>query len=119
MTSAAPERAMPAADGGTPVRTAPFAPWPFFDEDEIAAVTRVLESGCVNYWTGSECAQFEQAYAQLCGRRHAIALVNGQTARVSGDKPLSWRRIWALVAAILLLVLLVVLAIIGWGAFAK
>lgn len=29
-----------------------FPPWPSYEPDEIAAVTRVLESGKVNYWTG-------------------------------------------------------------------
>jgi hypothetical protein len=31
-----------------------FAEWPCYEPDEIAAVTRVLESGKVNYWTGEE-----------------------------------------------------------------
>ncbi len=80
MTSAVPQCALLALDGGAPVRTAPFAPWPSYEPDEIDAVRRVLESGNVNYWTGSECAQFEQAYAGFCGRRHAIALANGSVA---------------------------------------
>ena len=80
MTSAVPQQALLALDGGAPVRTTPFAPWPFFDQDEIGAVERVLASGLVNYWTGSECAQFEQAYAAFCGRRYAIALANGSVA---------------------------------------
>jgi dTDP-4-amino-4,6-dideoxygalactose transaminase len=31
-----------------------FAEWPCYEPDEIAAVTRVLESGKVNYWTGEK-----------------------------------------------------------------
>ena len=80
MTSAVQRQPTLAVDGGAPVRTVPFAPWPFFEPDEIDAVKRVLESGRINYWTGSECAQFEQAYAAFCGRRHAIALANGSVA---------------------------------------
>ena len=38
-------------------------------------------------------------------------LLNGQTGKLAGDKPISWRRILALVAAILLLIL----SIIGAG----
>lgn len=80
MTSAVQQQATLALYGGAPVRTVPFPPWPFFAPDEIDAAKHVLESGRVNYWTGSECAQFEQAYAEFCGRRHAIALANGTVA---------------------------------------
>jgi len=76
----APKQSVLAIDGGSSVRTAPFAQWPYYAPDEIEAVRRVLASGRVNYWTGDECAQFEQEYAALCGRRHAIALANGSVA---------------------------------------
>jgi dTDP-4-amino-4,6-dideoxygalactose transaminase len=69
-----------ALDGGDPVRLEPFAPWPYYAPDEIDSVTRVLASGRVNYWTGKECVQFEEAYAQHAGVRHAIALANGTLA---------------------------------------
>jgi dTDP-4-amino-4,6-dideoxygalactose transaminase len=62
------------------VRTKPFAPWPLHEPDEVAAVTRVLESGKVNYWTGEEGSKFESEYAQYLGRNHAIALANGTVA---------------------------------------
>ncbi|MFS0738532.1 DegT/DnrJ/EryC1/StrS aminotransferase family protein [Sphingomonas sp. 1P06PA] len=71
---------MLAIDGGTPVRTRPFAPWPHFDADEIAAAVRVLESGKVNQWTGHEVRGFEADYAAALGRTHAIALANGTLA---------------------------------------
>lgn len=80
MTSAVPQPALLALDGGPPLRTAPFAPWPDFGRDEIDAVSQVLKSGLVNYWTGTQGTQFEQAYAEFCGRRHAIALANGSVA---------------------------------------
>jgi dTDP-4-amino-4,6-dideoxygalactose transaminase len=54
--------------------------WPFFDEDETRAVTRVLTSGRVNYWTGDEVSLFEDAYCAYVGRKHAIALNNGTLA---------------------------------------
>jgi dTDP-4-amino-4,6-dideoxygalactose transaminase len=62
------------------VRGTPFAPWPHFEEDEIAAVTRVLRSGAINYWTGEEGRQFEREHAAFTGTRHAIALANGTVA---------------------------------------
>jgi dTDP-4-amino-4,6-dideoxygalactose transaminase len=56
------------------------APWPYFDEEQIDAVVAVLRSGKVNYWTGTECREFEREYAAYLGRRHAIALANGTVA---------------------------------------
>jgi dTDP-4-amino-4,6-dideoxygalactose transaminase len=69
-----------AIQGGSPVRRQPFAPWPYFAPDEVAAATRVLESGRVNYWTGDEGKLFENELANYCGARRAIALANGSVA---------------------------------------
>jgi dTDP-4-amino-4,6-dideoxygalactose transaminase len=54
--------------------------WPFFDEEDIAAVDAVLRSGKINYWTGEESREFEREYAAYVGTRHAIALANGTVA---------------------------------------
>ena len=54
--------------------------WPFFAEDEIEAVVRVLRSGKVNYWSGNEGRDFEKEYAQYTGRKYAIAVANGTVA---------------------------------------
>lgn len=54
--------------------------WPHFGEDEIEAVTAVLRSGRVNYWTGDEGRQFEAEFAAFVGCQHAIALSNGTAA---------------------------------------
>ena len=59
---------------------APFAPWPFYAEDEIEAVTRVLRSGKVNYWTGQDGRRFEEEYAEAAGCKYAVALANGTNA---------------------------------------
>jgi len=69
-----------AVDGGSPVRTSRFAPWPHFDADEIAAATAPLQSGRVNYWTGIEGREFEREFAAYTGCSHAIALANGTVA---------------------------------------
>ena len=58
----------------------PFAPWPAYDEDEIAAVSAVLRSNKVNYWTGSIGREFETEFAAWADSRHAIALANGTVA---------------------------------------
>lgn len=69
-----------ALEGGSPVRRTPFAPWPYFGEDEIQAAVEVLHSGKVNYWTGNQCRLFEQEYAEFTGTQFAIALANGTVA---------------------------------------
>jgi dTDP-4-amino-4,6-dideoxygalactose transaminase len=69
-----------AVDGGTSVRTRPFAPWPSHSSEEIEAVRRVLESGNVNYWTGQEGRQFEAEFAAFTGCEHAIAVASGTVA---------------------------------------
>jgi len=58
----------------------PFAPWPHFEADEIEAVTSVLRSGKVNYWTGQEGRLFETEFARSVGTKYAICLANGTVA---------------------------------------
>lgn len=65
------ERFAPAVGDGT---------WPVFDDEQVAAVQRVLRSGKVNYWTGGEGRRFEEEYAAALGVRHAIAVANGTVA---------------------------------------
>lgn len=69
-----------AIDGGNPIRTKPFAPWPHFEQDEIEAVEAVLKSGKVNYWTGDEGRHFEREFAAYTGCDFAVALANGTVA---------------------------------------
>ncbi len=58
----------------------PFSPWPSFTEEEAQAVTEVLRSNRVNYWTGERCRTFENRFAEWTGAEHAIALMNGTVA---------------------------------------
>ncbi len=57
-----------------------FAPWPYFEEDEIDAVTKVLKSGKVNYWTGNEVKTFEKEFAAYHGMPYGLAVANGTLA---------------------------------------
>lgn len=57
-----------------------FQPWPSFSEEEAAAVSRVLLSNKVNYWTGQEGREFEQEFATWSDCKHAIAVSNGTVA---------------------------------------
>lgn len=58
----------------------PFSPWPSFTEEEANAVSDVLLSNKVNYWTGNEGRQFEREFAEYVGTEYAIALANGTVA---------------------------------------
>lgn len=58
----------------------PFSPWPSFTAEEADAVSQVLLSNKVNYWTGTECREFEKEFAAWCGTKHALALSNGTLA---------------------------------------
>ncbi|MGJ7546056.1 DegT/DnrJ/EryC1/StrS family aminotransferase [Variovorax sp. LT1R16] len=58
----------------------PFSPWPSFTTEEADAVQRVLLSNKVNYWTGTECREFEKEFASWSETAHAVALSNGTLA---------------------------------------
>jgi dTDP-4-amino-4,6-dideoxygalactose transaminase len=62
------------------VLNTPFPPWPSFTVEEAEAVSRVLLSNRVNYWTGDEGREFEKEFAASVGARYAIALANGTLA---------------------------------------
>jgi dTDP-4-amino-4,6-dideoxygalactose transaminase len=57
-----------------------FSPWPSFTKVEVDAVSRVLLSNKVNYWTGQEGRSFEREFAIWCDVDHAIAVANGTVA---------------------------------------
>lgn len=57
-----------------------FSPWPSFTAEEAEAVQQVLLSNKVNYWTGTECREFEKEFATFADCRFAIALSNGTLA---------------------------------------
>lgn len=58
----------------------PFSPWPSFTQEEADAVSRVLLSNKVNYWTGQEGREFEREFAAFADTEYAIAVANGTLA---------------------------------------
>ncbi|MBD3669060.1 MAG: DegT/DnrJ/EryC1/StrS family aminotransferase, partial [Kangiella sp.] len=58
----------------------PLSPWPSFTQEEADAVSRVLLSNKVNYWTGQEGREFEREFAAFAGTEYAIAVANGTLA---------------------------------------
>lgn len=58
----------------------PFSTWPSFTEEEANAVSAVLLSNKVNYWTGQEGREFEKEFAAFAQAEYAIAVANGTNA---------------------------------------
>ncbi|MCL1077690.1 DegT/DnrJ/EryC1/StrS aminotransferase family protein [Parashewanella spongiae] len=58
----------------------PFSPWPSFTQEEANAVSNVILSNKVNYWTGQEGREFEKEFAAWSNVKYAVALGNGTLA---------------------------------------
>ena len=58
----------------------PFSPWPSFTKEEADAISRVLLSNKVNYWSGQEGCKFEKEFAAFTGTEYAVAVANGTVA---------------------------------------
>lgn len=69
-----------AINGGTPVRTTPFAAWPEFGQEEEQALLRALRSGVWGSIDGTFVKELELEFAALQGARHGISCVNGTMA---------------------------------------
>jgi 3-amino-5-hydroxybenzoate synthase len=69
-----------AINGGNPAKRKPFPDWPVYDEQEIAAVTSVIESR--QWWriVGTQVTQFEQEFAAYHNNRYALAVSSGTDA---------------------------------------
>ena len=57
-----------------------FSPWPSYTKEEVDAVSNVLLSNKVNYWTGSKCREFEKEFSDWCKVKFSVALANGTLA---------------------------------------
>ena len=70
-----------AVNGGAPVRSTPSPAYPMpANAEEMEAAMRVLRSGNLTAQRGPEVAEFDQAYAEYNGVKHAVATSNGTTA---------------------------------------
>jgi len=87
-----------AIDGGTPVRTKPFASWPVYGDLELQLLKEVLESG---KWGGAgstkpgyqaKLPEMERKFAELQDANYAVSVANGTVAitvalQAAGVKP--------------------------------
>jgi dTDP-4-amino-4,6-dideoxygalactose transaminase len=63
--------------------------WPSFSAEEIALVNEVLQSGRVNYWTGTNGKAFEQEFAAYSGVDFGVAVANGSVGLTAALKALN------------------------------
>ncbi|MGA7932842.1 MAG: DegT/DnrJ/EryC1/StrS family aminotransferase [Kovacikia sp.] len=65
--------------GGQPTVTTPFPTWPVFDQPEVEAVSKVVESG--QWWMGKNghpaVKDLEAAFAKFQSSQSALAVTNG------------------------------------------
>lgn len=57
-----------------------FTNWPSFTDEEVNAVSAVLKSNKVNYWTGTEARKFEQEFSHWVEANYSVAVMNGTVA---------------------------------------
>ncbi len=69
-----------AVDGGAKAVTNTLVGWPKFQDEAIEAVSNVLRSGKVNYWTGPLGMEFEKKFAEWQGSKFAISVNSGTSA---------------------------------------
>lgn len=69
-----------AIQGGSKAVTNQLKGWPSLTDKAIEAVTEVLRSGKVNYWTGPKGMEFEQRFAEWQGSKYAISVATGTAA---------------------------------------
>ena len=70
--------------GGAKSKRKPFPEWPQFDANERRALMEVLESRVLWRTPGTRTLEFEQAFAEVHGARHGVAVTNG-TLTMSGS----------------------------------
>jgi dTDP-4-amino-4,6-dideoxygalactose transaminase len=54
--------------------------WPSYSNEEADKIRKILLSNKVNYWTGTECRDFEAEFASFADSNYAIAVANGTVA---------------------------------------
>jgi len=57
-----------------------FSSWPSYTLEEADAVHEVVLSNKVNYWTGTECREFEKEFSAWSNVQYSVALGNGTLA---------------------------------------
>jgi perosamine synthetase len=69
-----------AIEGGEKTRTTPLSDGKKVGAEELKELTDVIESGQMFRWGGTKVVQFENAFAELHGVKHAIASSSGTSS---------------------------------------
>jgi perosamine synthetase len=69
-----------AIQGGKPVRTGPFSPWPIYGKPEEEGLRKALHSGKWTRAGGRIVKQFEESFAEQMGARYCVATSSGTGA---------------------------------------
>src|SRR5262245_11095102 len=69
-----------AINGGAKAVTEPLPGWPQFSAEAKKAALDTLESGKVNYWTGTQGQEFEEKFAAFNKAAFAISANSGTSA---------------------------------------
>ncbi|HZO87083.1 MAG TPA: DegT/DnrJ/EryC1/StrS family aminotransferase [Chthonomonadaceae bacterium] len=71
---------LPAIAGGSPAKTTPYGREQRYGAEELCALEEALQQGTLFYAQGKKVRQLEEAFAQACGARFAVACSSGTTA---------------------------------------
>ena len=66
--------------------------YPQYNLQTIKKVQQVLKLGRVNYWTGTECKNFEKEFSRYIGNKYAVSLSNGSVALELALKALNLKK---------------------------
>ena len=66
--------------------------YPYFNQNTQKSVQRVLKYGRVNYWTGSECKNFEKEFSNYHNVKYSLAVSNGSVALEVALKALNLKK---------------------------
>jgi dTDP-4-amino-4,6-dideoxygalactose transaminase len=66
--------------------------YPYYNQNILKGVQKVLRSGRVNYWTGNECKEFEREFAKYIENKYAVTLSNGSVALELALKALNLKK---------------------------
>jgi len=66
--------------------------WPNYDENELKLVTSIIESGKVNYWTGTFGKLFEKKFSIFHNIKHCVSVNSGTSALECAIKALNLKK---------------------------
>lgn len=66
--------------------------WPNYDENELKVVTSIIESGKVNYWTGTFGKLFEKKFSTFHKIKHCVSVNSGTSALECAIKALNLKK---------------------------